>query len=158
MVIHVFIDRCSEVTFFMGRASLEVWQLMIDFGLLILIWLVQLIIYPSFRHCEANQFQAWHNTYTGLISLFVVPLMVAQLGIYGWWVATRGEGADYLVLGLIALIWVVTFAWSVPCHDTLHRVGFDRQVINQLVLSNWPRTIAWTAIWGMSLSKFPPAL
>jgi hypothetical protein len=137
----------------MERSSLEVWQLMVDFGLLILIWLVQLIIYPSFRYCDATQFQGWHNTYTGLITLFVVPLMFAQVGIYAWLAATRGQTWDYVALGLIASVWIVTFAWSVPCHDRLHRLGYDVQVIDQLVRSNWPRTAAWTAILIANVAK-----
>jgi len=137
----------------MERPSLEIWQPMIDFGLLILIWLVQLIIYPSFRYCDSGQFQAWHYTYTGLISVFVVPLMFAQLGIYAWLAATRGQPWDYSAVGIIGLVWVVTFVWSVPCHDTLQRHGYDRQVIDNLVLSNWPRTIAWTALWLTHIFK-----
>ncbi len=125
---------------------IELWLLLIDFGLFVLIWLVQLIIYPSFRYCDPAQFQSWHNTYTGLISVFVVPLMLAQLGIYGWQSAVRGEAWDYIALGLVGVVWAVTFGWSVPCHDALHRQGFDREVIARLVLSNWPRTIVFTTL------------
>jgi hypothetical protein len=142
--------------------SFELWQLLIDFGLFILIWLVQLIIYPSFRYSDPAQFQPWHNAYTGWISLFVVPLMFGQLAIYGFHAFARGTAWDYLALGLVLSVWVVTFAWSVPCHDLLHRQGFDRQVIDRLVLSNWPRTMVWTIliavpIWQHRLWQILPS-
>ena len=56
-------------------------RLCIDFGLFILIWMVQLIVYPSFRCIDANLFSQWHDKYTGLISVFVVPLMFTQVGL-----------------------------------------------------------------------------
>lgn len=140
---------------------IELWQLLIDFGLFVLIWLVQLIIYPSFRYSDPAQFQSWHNTYTGLISLFVVPLMFGQLAIYGFHALARGTTWDYVALGLVLSVWVVTFAWSVPCHDLLHRQGFDRPIIDRLILSNWPRTLVWTLLiavpmWQLKLWQLMP--
>jgi len=52
-----------------------------DFGMLVLIWLVQLIIYPSFEFTDKDAFLGWHEKYTGLITVVVLPLMLGQLGL-----------------------------------------------------------------------------
>ena len=56
-------------------------QIMVDSGLFILIWLVQLIIYPSFRYTEEKDFVGWHARYTWVIGAIVSPLMLVQVGI-----------------------------------------------------------------------------
>jgi len=51
----------------------QVARVAVDFGMLILIWLVQLIIYPSFQYSARESFIQWHEKYTGLITLVVLP-------------------------------------------------------------------------------------
>ena len=57
--------------------------LLADFGLVVLIWIVQLIIYPSFHVVANDAFAAWHKTYMALISYLVIPLMFGQVGLHG---------------------------------------------------------------------------
>ena len=47
--------------------------LLTDFGLVVLIWIVQLIIYPAFYVVADNNFAAWHKKYMSLISYLVIP-------------------------------------------------------------------------------------
>ncbi len=44
---------------------------------------------------------------------------------------------------LVLIVWVVTFAFSVPCHQKLTRAK-DVSAINLLVKTNWLRTFIWT--------------
>lgn len=60
---------------------IEITRLLLDFGLCILIWVVQLIVYPSFAFYNNTQLLKWHKTYTKAIALIVIPLMLGQLGI-----------------------------------------------------------------------------
>ncbi len=131
----------------MNASALPVLRLVVDFGLVVLIWLVQLIIYPSFRHVDPALFGRWHASYMHLISFFVIPLMFAQVGLTGWAVL-RDPGAWNLmaVAGVLAA-WASTFIWSAPCHAQLQTAGHDLSIINRLVGTNWVRTSAWTAVF-----------
>ncbi|BBM82710.1 hypothetical protein [Candidatus Uabimicrobium amorphum] len=126
--------------------NLDFYFVVINAMLFILIWLVQLIIYPSFAYCDHEQFVMWHNRYTGLISLFVVPLMFAQVFLA---LCMLHNTWNYVILGLIVGVWLTTFLLSVPCHNSLHNNGYDQEVIRKLVLTNWPRTIMWTMCLGL---------
>ena len=50
-----------------------------DFGLLVLIWMVQLVVYPGFKYYQRERLLEWHARYTSRISYIVGPLMLGQL-------------------------------------------------------------------------------
>ena len=122
-----------------------VGQIMVDSGLFILIWLVQLIIYPSMKYTEEKAFVAWHTRYTGLISIIVCPLMLLQAGME----IMTGIVWDprWMRILLIVLVWILTFLVSVPCHNRLHANGKDMKIIERLITTNWPRTALWTLLF-----------
>lgn len=128
----------------MAMNPLTVLQVMIDSGLLVLIWLVQLIIYPSFQYTEGSEFVRWHHKYTGLISLIVSPLMLAQAAIE---VVRLQKEADWLRILLIGLIWLSTFTLSVPCHNRLHKQGKEPATLHRLITTNWIRTVLWSLLF-----------
>lgn len=133
----------------------QVSRVAVDFGMLILIWLVQLIIYPSFEFSAKQSFLQWHERYTGLITLVVLPLMLAQIGLAIWQVYSGDRTWETLTaLGLIGFCWLVTFALSVPAHNQLQTLGNDIDTVRWLVQSNWLRTIAWTAVSVLSIKQF----
>ena len=120
-------------------------QIIVDSGLFVLIWLVQLIIYPSFRYTKEAYFVQWHARYTLLMGLVVSPFMLTQAGIEGlllfqnevrWW-----------RIAPITLIWLATFSLSVPCHRQLQKSGKNLSTINRLVATNWIRTILWSLLF-----------
>ncbi len=124
--------------------------------MLILIWLVQIIIYPAYHRIDKSLFTAWHRSYVRYISFFVIPLMLIQAGgaalrvIAGWSVLTG------VYAGTITAAWIVTFAISAPCHQRLQRMGRDTATIDRLIRTNWVRTIAWTLAWICTLiNPFP---
>ena len=119
---------------------------LLNFGLVVLIWLVQLIIYPGLALYPVDRLLLWHARYTRLIPFFVVPLMLGQLG----WLAVAayqgGGAAVNAMLVLVLLCWAVTFKYSVA----LHRRITDRQdpagAVRLLILTNWPRSVLWTVV------------
>lgn len=121
-------------------------QIISDSGLLILIWLVQLIIYPSFKYIEEESFTGWHTRYTALIGIVVTPLMLLQAGLEGIYFISQQDLRWQRVV-LITVIWFSTFVFSVPCHSQLHRSGKNTIIINRLVLTNWLRTFCWSILF-----------
>jgi hypothetical protein len=125
---------------------LLVLQLFSCFSLTGLIWLVQLVHYPSFTYVEEKGFDQFAKFHADKISFIVVPLMILDLlsavmlaSQYGW-----------LNVALLVIVFLSTAVWSVPCHKKLQMHGKDLKCIKKLVLTNWPRTIIWTVrslIW-----------
>lgn len=153
-------------------APLETALHLFHFGLLVLIWLVQLVIYPSLAYVAVDRFRDWHKSYTERVSLVVVPLMFGQLGLVtlrivcefmGWSglfgtldardasdAAAAGDAvqmASVLVWIQVLACWLATFLISVPIHSRLQEYGHSESLIQQLVLTNWIRTGLWTGIF-----------
>ena len=124
---------------------------MIDFGLVVLIWLVQLIIYPSFRYCSPAELAIWHPKYSNLIALIVGPLMLAQAGLVGWATYLRPSGPNWLAAALVAGMWISTAFVSVPIHGAIASGDASPATLARLVDTNWIRTIGWTVIFGLGI-------
>lgn len=124
---------------------LRVSQLIIDSALVVLIWLVQLIIYPSFRYTAKEHFIFWHARYTGMIALVVAPLMLCQVGIEVSHVVFLSP--RWLRICMIAGIWIATLCISVPCHNRLHGKGKEGRLVERLILTNWVRTVLWSMLF-----------
>ena len=120
-------------------------QIIADSGLLVLIWLVQLIIYPSFRYTEEKEFIFWHARYTSLITLIVSPLMFLQIGVE--MVHIFHDNFRWMRILMILAVLIVTFSLSVPYHKRLNRAGKEPLIISRLVLTNWLRTVIWSLLF-----------
>lgn len=133
---------------------------MLDAGMAVLIWLVQIIIYPSFRTQRVEGFAFWHAAYTQRMGYIVGPLMlfqatfhvvawrgiVLQSGFLSWPVALHSAS-----LLLILAAWLVTAFVSVPCHRALSATGHSTLVIERLIGTNWWRTGLWTTVAALSV-------
>lgn len=137
--------------------ALDCWRVAFDSGLFVLIWLVQLIIYPSFLHIRDSAFQVWHHQYTGLIAIFVLPLMLGQTALYTLSTLTQTRWHDVSGLLCIAAVWMSTFLLSVPCHRRLHTQGYCRTTILKLVHTNWLRTALWSLVLIVDLGILIPS-
>ena len=112
--------------------------------LFVLIWLVQLIIYPGFIRIPAQDFIGYHRWYAKRIAMIVGPLMLAEVFLLiGWWWAGADRSAAYVATLAIFIIWLSTFRLQVPIHKRLQN-GKDKDLIRQLVVTNWVRTSAWS--------------
>ena len=122
---------------------------LIDFGLVVLLWLVQWIIYPSFLQVAPEPLVKWHAQYTQRMGYIVMPLMFGQLGLSVLAVWQVGVGLDWLDLLLVLSCWGLTFGLSVPLHQRIAAGESQPQVLQRLVVTNWPRTLVWTLVFGL---------
>lgn len=127
------------------------WRLIVDFGMLVLIWMVQLIVYPSFRYYPDNSLNGWHHVYTRRISMIVIPLMLAQLAIYLYEVVFSPSLLSFCCIGILLILWIVTFSLFVPAHNRISRGEHTDKSITLLIRANWIRTFLWTLLFMVSL-------
>ena len=122
-------------------------NLIISWILVGLIWVIQVVHYPTFEFIDNANFLAFHQHHTTAISLIVMPLMIAEVGL-GIYLVKQHPSTYIGPLILVALIWLSTFLIQVPIHNALGE-GKDSFLIQKLVNTNWIRTIMWTikAIW-----------
>ena len=119
-------------------------QLFCSFFMCGLIWLVQMVHYPSFSYVDEDKFTSFENFHTGRISMIVVPIMLIEL-ISALALAILDQGMITVVnLVIVLLIWLATFSFSVPCHVALSK-SKNSKSIEKLVITNWLRTVFWTA-------------
>lgn len=108
------------------------------------IWVIQLVHYPSFFSIDAAVFTDFTKFHRQRISIIVMPLMLLELGTGG--ILAYAYLGDLFWLGNlvgIAFIWAATMFLSVPCHQRLD-VEKDLSTIRRLVSTNWPRTLLWS--------------
>jgi hypothetical protein len=113
--------------------SISIVRLLIDFGLVVLIWMIQLIVYPSFLHYTASNLIKWHKKYTLLIGYIVGPLMLGQLAIVSYQVSNDINLYNSLSIFIIAAIWIVTFLQFVPIHTNISKGRLSKQMLVSLV-------------------------
>ena len=106
------------------------------------IWLVQILVYPFFRHIGEKEFTQLHRFHVQRVTWFVAPLMLLELAT-AVWLFFRIEDPIYLWnLLSVCLLWVLTALVNVRTHDHLQ---FDSEMSKQnLVMRNWPRTLIWS--------------
>jgi hypothetical protein len=116
----------------------------VSWGLLILIGLVQIIIYPGYQRIPNADFTIYHRWYVFRISLVVLPLMIGEvILLVGWWWSGAGNDYAYLATLAVAVVWLSTLILQVPIHKRLQN-GKDDVLIRRLVATNWIRTAAWS--------------
>ena len=123
---------------------IDSFNLAVSWGLTILIWLVQLIIYPGFHRVPPEDFVLYHRWYALRISVVVMPLMLFELVLLlGWWLGGADGSSAYMATLAVSIVWLSTFGLQVPTHKRL-QTGKSDALINRLVATNWIRTAAWS--------------
>ena len=109
------------------------------------IWIVQLVHYPSFRYVSEGAFKNFMRSHKRRITIFVAPVMLAELFSLLWINYQSGFSESKFIFALILLgaIWLTTFLISIPCHNQLSG-GKSGPIISKLINTNWIRTGAWT--------------
>ena len=130
---------------------LELLALIFDTGCCVLIWMVQLVVYPGFHYYPAQPLLQWHKKYTALVTLIVLPLMLGQLTTGGLQLIFEFSGFHLLKFLLILITWILTFMVFVPLHRALEGSVDVQPVIRKLVVKNWSRTLLWTLIFGITV-------
>ena len=116
---------------------------LVDLVFVYIIWIVQIIIYPSFKFTSAELFKKWHDKYCFRVGFFVLPLMITQLlvGI----INLKSDG-DWFNFSIVSLTWISTFLISAPIHSKLKKFGKSDNALEQLIKTNWIRVALWTTL------------
>ena len=110
-----------------------------------LIWIIQILAYPQFLRVGEPEFTRFHFGHCLRIGLIVAPLLLIEAATAGWLLWQGHRELPFLAsVGLMPVIWLSTGLLQAPLHTRLMR-GFDTKVIRRLMLTNWLRTLAWTA-------------
>ena len=134
--------------------SLELLRVIIDFGFLVLIWAVQLVIYPSFGYYSKENLYKWHKSYTIRVTFIVLPLMFSQLILVVIQLWQSQNWLTVLSAILIIILWLLTFLIFVPLHQSIDNDRPVAQVCHKLVLTNWIRTLLWTVLFICSIVQY----
>ncbi len=112
------------------------------------IWFVQVVHYPLFRHTGFGEFPGYEAAHARLTTRLVAPLMVCEAVTALLLLLRRPSGVPagplWLGAALIAVVWIATAFIHVPQHRRL-AAAFDATVHRRLVASNWIRTVAWSS-------------
>lgn len=115
------------------------------------IWLVQVVNYPLYRHVSVENFTQYQTEHIRSITGVVGPVMIIELftslGVISFLpVDFTKQNILYPLLinfALVVLIWLATVSYSVPIHQAL-KENWDEKLYTKLLATNWTRTIAWT--------------
>jgi hypothetical protein len=118
------------------------------------VWFVQVVHYPLFSRVGPEKFSLYSEAHSRLTTYVVGPPMLTEAATALLLVFRRPEGVPLAAaltgLALVVVVWLSTALLQVPRHTTLGS-GFDRRAWSGLVLSNWVRTVAWSARGGLAL-------
>ena len=110
-----------------------------------LIWVIQIIVYPQFLRVGAAEFRVYHFSHCLRIGLMIGPMFLTELGTSAWLFYEGLRSTPFLIsLAMFPIICLSTAIWQAPMHNHLAN-GRDNAVIRRLVLTNWVRTLAWSA-------------
>lgn len=117
-----------------------------------LIWMVQVVHYPLFSKVGETGFASYEQSHSLRITPVVgVPMLLELITAMVLCFAAPQAVPRWMMwagLILLGLIWISTAMLQVPCHQKLSQ-GFDLEAYRYLVVSNWIRTVLWTARGGL---------
>ena len=119
------------------------------------IWVIQLVHYPSFKYVKESDFIIFQKYHMSNISYIVFPVMCTEL-VTALFIFFSGEESLFFVLSLICLflIWVITGVLFTKYHSIL-KEGKDLKMIKKMIRANWIRTLLWTLRLIMILFVIP---
>ena len=131
--------------------NLDLIRLILDFGLFVLVWIVQLVIYPSFTYYSKENLYKWHRNYTKRFSIVVMPLMCSQIIIAIIQLFQVQNWYTILSTVIIASLWLTTFKIFVPIHFSIDNNEPIENACSKLVAKNWMRTVLWSLLLIISV-------
>lgn len=134
--------------------NLEIARLLVDFGFLVLIWAVQLVIYPCFQYYTKENLLIWHRKYTIRVTFIVLPLITLQLLLAGIQLWQFQNWYTICSILIIITLWLLTFLIFVPLHQSIDNDTPVDNVCNKLVTKNWMRNVLWSLLFIISLIHF----
>ena len=109
------------------------------------IWVIQIVHYPSFHFIEKELYTAFQKFHMNKISIIVIPIMLAELITGMMLFLDKSSKSPFLIISfvILVLIWLITGVFFSKAHNELI-AGYQELVVNQLVAMNWIRTLLWT--------------
>ena len=107
------------------------------------IWVIQLLHYPSFRFINDKKYIEFQHFHMQRISFIVIPAMLIELASALLLAYFFGSGLTIILLALLLGVWAVTFIFFTNMHQKLTN-GYNQIIVDRLIQINWSRTILWS--------------
>lgn len=135
--------------------SLEQLHLIATSMMVAIIWMVQILHYPSFLFVDKQQYTEFQQFHMKKISYIIVPIMLLELfsGFGILFYIEKAQLSLYVSLTLLVLIWVITGLFFTKYHTELSK-KYNRNTILRLIRFNWIRTVLWTIRLAFLLKQF----
>ena len=135
--------------------SLEQLHLIATSMMVAIIWMVQILHYPSFLFVDKKQYTEFQQFHMKKISYIIVPIMLLELfsGFGILFYIEKAQLSLYASLILLVLIWVITGLFFTKYHTELSK-KYNRNTILRLIRFNWIRTVLWTIRLAFLLKQF----
>lgn len=131
----------------MDFSTIAVLHLVFTSAMVGLMSAVQLTIYPAFREVTEANFAGYIHAHGHKIQRPLVLFAPAEviLALLVWLSASSGAEKNVaFISGLLLVIgWVATAVWYGPFHGRLANEPYDPARIEQLINTNWARTVIW---------------
>ena len=107
------------------------------------IWVIQLLHYPSFHFINDQKYIEFQHFHMQRISFIVVPVMLIELASALLLAYFFESSLTIILLALVLGIWAITFIFFTNMHQKLTD-GYDHSIVDRLVQINWSRTALWS--------------
>ena len=125
--------------------SLDQLHLISTSMMVAIIWIVQILHYPTFLFIDKERYTEFQQFHMNKISYIIVPLMLGELisGLSILFTVENVQFSFYVSLSLLILIWLITGLFFTKFHSELSK-KFSHNTILRLIRLNWIRTVFWT--------------
>ena len=115
------------------------------------IWVIQLLHYPSFHFINDQKYIEFQHFHMQRISFIVIPVMLIELASALSLAYFFRFSLTIILLALLLGIWAITFIFFTNMHQKLTN-GYDPIIVDKLVKINWSRTALWSLRLAILLS------
>ena len=135
--------------------SLDQIHLIATSMMVAIIWIVQILHYPTFLFINKKQYTDFQQFHMNKMSYIIVPIMAVELfsGLGILFIIQKQQISFYVSFALLILIWMITGLLFTKYHSDLSK-KYNEETILQLIRFNWIRTLFWTIRFALLLKQF----
>ena len=136
-------------------STLELIHLIATAMMVSIIWIIQILHYPTFLFVDKKDYTEFQNFHMKNISYLIIPIMLLEL-FTGLYILLYNNMINFYFsasFGLLILIWLITALFFSKFHSELSK-KYNRDTILKLIRLNWIRTFFWTLRLGFLLKQF----
>ena len=104
--------------------------------------IIQFIVYPSFQIFDKAFFLKYHRNYMKKMLIIVSPIMILEIVSSTILFILSQTKIEALILFINVLIWLVTFIFIVPIHNSFSKNN-NLKKVKKLLNYNFTRTFLW---------------